>query len=195
MKNSCLVIFTLFLIGCSNKTELLVGDNYILQSLEGNKDFIFNQMTSKELYYLLDKDAINLQSNKPISKYVKKTNGLILSLGVYDICSSFTFDGKKVSFNEEQLDRQIELFDYYIEQAFSLIENSNVYVLEQFNPFIDNEYIVFDSYINKINDILSSKADNYSFYYVELPEIRKYLVDDFVLLSESASYINSRIHD
>ena len=67
MKNSCLVIFTLFLIGCSNKTELLVGDNYILQSLEGNKDFIFNQMTSKELYYLLDKDAINLQSNKPIS--------------------------------------------------------------------------------------------------------------------------------
>ena len=195
MKNSCLVIFMLFLIGCSNKTELLVGDNYILQSLEGNKDFIFNQMTSKELYYLLDKDAINLQSNKPISKYVKKTNELILSLGVYDICSSFTFDGKKVSFNEEQLDRQIELFDYYIEQAFSLIENSNVYVLEQFNPFIDNEYIVFDSYINKINDILSSKADNYSFYYVELPEIRKYLVDDFVLLSESASYINSRIHD
>lgn len=201
--NLLIVFFLMFgFIGCKNESILLIGDHYILSLLEekGDTSFVFNKLTSQKLYYLLDKDASSVITNKKIIPSIKNSNKIILSLGIYDIVSLFDFQNEKNTININQKNKKIELLDYYIYHSFSLIKDNinkktNVYVLSQFNPLVNSNINIkdFENVIEEVNVVLSNYSRTFDYSFVELVNTKEYLENSFILKEEYKNNIYDKV--
>ena len=129
MKTKLLLILMLLIsfLGCSKKNELvLIGDSFVLSNLdEGESSFVINKMTSQNLYYFLDKNAVSTTYDIDIESLLKNSNKIIFSFGIYDILPYFDFSKDNNSYNKTLLDNKIELFDYYSFRIFELLNEYN----------------------------------------------------------------------
>lgn len=201
--NLLIVFFLMFgFIGCKNESILLIGDHYILSLLEekGDTSFVFNKLTSQKLYYLLDKDASSVITNKKIIQSIKNSNKIILSLGIYDIVSLFDFQNEKITININQKNKKIELLDYYIYHSFSLIKDiinkkAEVYVLSQFNPLVNSNINIkdFEKVIEEVNLVLSNYSRTFDYSFVELVNTKEYLENSFILKEEYKNIIYDQV--
>lgn len=178
----CLIFF---FVSCTN--NLYIGDSYVLKELikETSTSFIFNKMTSRDLYYLLDKNGKNIDENKYVIDCIKESKDLFLSIGIFDIIHCFDFSTSPSRYDTEILKKKLEMVDYYLENSFELIKekkkDNRVYIIEQFNPLINNRDLGFNNYITRLNEILVEKSNQYNFFYLSSKGVEKYLLDDFVL--------------
>lgn len=204
MKSRFFVLF-LFLssfTGCYSPKLALIGDAYILKVLgeeNSSSDFVFSKTSSQNIYYCLDKNAISLSNNKSINSIIKKSNTLVLSFGIYDIIPYFDFSRTQIVYQETQIERKLEIMDYYIYQSFELIndliESKNVYVLKQYNPLIGNfdNKESFDRYIDEVNNLLIKHSNTFNYSFIQVENFNDYLIDDFVINQSIKKEIEMKI--
>ena len=193
-------LFVLGITSCKNDSICLVGDHFVLSLIEkGDTAFLFNKLTSQKLFYLLDKDATALSSNKTISSSIKNSNKIVMSVGLFDIIPCFDFSSKSILVNKDLLKNKLELFDYYIYHSFSLIneinKNNQVYIFQQINPLVDSfsNLEVFTDALDSLNTILFTYSKENNFEFVTLDNYSFYLNDDFSFSSSYSKFINDKL--
>ena len=189
MKIKLLLVLTFLFscLGCSREKELvLIGDSFVLSNLDGGESsFVINKMTSQNLYYFLDKNAVSMTNDIDINSLIKKSNKIIFSFGIYDIIPYFDFTKDVDSYNKTLLDNKIELFDYYSYRIFEFLNEHNktnkFYFVKQVDPLIGNSNKKeVNYYLEKVNNILYKYSLNYSMNFIDIGNVSSYLIDDFV---------------
>lgn len=199
-----LICFLLFFgYSCSSSNNICLGDYFIFNgesNINENHNFLFNKCTYEKLYQILDKDACSIESKKPISSLMRKSDKIIVSCGINDLLPLFVFNDEVIEYSESKINKRLELLDYYVYQTFSLIEeyskNSEVFIFKQFNPLVSGftNIDILEKYIYETNQIIEEKAGLFGFKFVELVSIEEYLLDDFVLSSEGYLLIRNSIY-
>lgn len=216
MKNKKILILTtlmsLLLSGCSSKKEYLffgeniyVKDNNFLNLLKEecdykiNDEFLTENFTIKNFYQQLDKEAINLKSNKSIIDSLKKCRGVFFNVGNYDLIKLITYSEFSLEYNEEVLRTSKEMFEYYLNNTLEIINEytRNVIVLSLYDSIIlegelDNQY---KSILQSYNEIIKERTENIGFKYVSIEKASRFIVADNQISLKGAKYIINQIKE
>lgn len=216
IKISALLIFLLCicLSGCQSPGHvlyfgtLLKSDNVTLidkleesYTVDINQSFAAHKMHSSLLYSYLEKDAENIVDKKKISSLIKSSSKIFINIGLYDLLPLIKVEEGIITFEQNIIDEQIELFEFYLYLSIDLICNLNssvdLYILGAYNPLIleKNSERQVSLFITQINLIMKSIAEEFMVHYVDLFDVNKYLVIDNQLSDQGIDYIVDQIKE
>lgn len=154
-----LIVFCLLLNSCSNKNNVSIfGDlsSSLVVSIDYkyiNYCFSYDRMTSNDLYKIVNKNAKSNDGKKEyiLSEVVKKSQKIIISVGLYDFFPLINFEnfGESYKENDTQIERQKEILIYNLTHTLEEIHLINkkvkIYLLSPYFFSINNNEVTLIS--------------------------------------------------
>lgn len=166
----------------SDVGEYLKSNNLVNEVSEG---YLNNNMTSKRLLEMIEKDAYMIDDNNLIDE-IKKSKYITITLGINDIISNLKYDklNDELIYNKDVISNKIDIFkhNYYkiIEEIKDINNDTKIMLVGTYSLYEDT--FVFDS----LNSAIKEVADYYKLEYVDLSDLK----DNYLYLDNSL-YLNS----
>ena len=214
MKIKFFLIFIciLNLISCSFKKEsVLIGERIYVDDYEFtniieeysdesyNDAFFVSDFYIKNFYDQLNKEAIDLKSNKNISSLLTNAFKVVINIGNYEFLRFVNYEYGMFEYNPSDIKENVELFgEYFALMLDSVISyNQNIVVISPFpylilNHDINSIYLkIIESYIAMIDVI----CDEYEVKNIKTIKLQKYLVRNKVLNKIGAEQLVKMVYD
>ena len=200
MKIFILLIFLLIpLFSCSSKKEKVLFLGNIISSTfvekmkneEKQSDFSFlkNKETISSIYKDIEVNAKSINSNKKIVSLMKNARCIVINSGIYDILKSVKIINSSISIMEENEEKSLELFEYYLFNILEEVdENATVKYLSIFNPYKGNINNIekLDFWIEKYNQVIKGFK---KIAYIDISPIEEKLSSSFVISDEGEDFL------
>jgi hypothetical protein len=145
-----------------------------------NYDFTFNDADIKSLYLVSDQ---NLKSTKrEFSSIIKKSNSIIISLGMNDILSLTSLRDGYYVIDQELKNNLLALKEYYlyhlIENIYLYNQKIKIYLLSFFNQMQLDEinHLIINQLIEEVNNILITYQEEMNYQYIDITSLSEDII-------------------
>lgn len=187
-----IIFFSISLLSCSyNKITSFIGNEFISNEMLSayNTDFYFKKIESKSLLKIIEEDMTNQSSKLSIRNIIRKSDRIILSIGLFDLLKCVYLEEDKLKFNFKL--SILELFELnlfnIVEQIYEYNPKVKLTLVSLYNPYInsrDSFYLSFNIGVEKFNQVIKSfSLDNNISYYdinrysLSIKEFNKFDID------------------
>lgn len=155
-------------------TSLL--SNYFLENghvSEVNKGYLKNNMNSKTLLEMIEKDSYKID-NSSLVKLIKKSKYITITLGINDVINQIKYDSNnnKLIYDKEIVENKIDIFKHNYHQILEEIKNLNndakVLLVGCYNIYGDEELST------RLNNAIKEVSLNNG-YYVDVSDLDRYV--------------------
>lgn len=161
---------------------------YLMEAKEVNEvnhGYLKNNMTSKKLLEMIEKDSYKID-NSSLVDLIKKSKYITISLGMNDILGQIKYDSvnNELIYDKDLINNRIEVFKHnyheIVEEIKDLNRDASVILIGCYSIYGDKEIS------SLINSAISEVSIESSSYYVDLNEIT-----DRYMYSENELYLNN----
>lgn len=175
-----------FFVGKYLKEERVVN--------EVNDNYLKNNMTSKKMLEMIEKDSY--VENSSLSDLIKKSKYITLTLGINDLINQIKYDSKKnmLVYDKDVISNKIEIFKHNYHEIVEAIKdiNKDVKIIH-----VGCYKIYGDDYISEsLNSVISEVSREYNDYHIDNTDIEdKYVFNDneLYLTSLGQEIISKRV--
>lgn len=151
-------------------------DNKIVN--EVNSKYLKNNMTSKNLLEMIEKDSYKNQEDSLVS-LIKKSKYITITLGINDILDQIKYDSysNKLLYDKDVVAHRIEIFKHnyhkIIEEIKDINSDSKVMLVGCYAIYGEEELVAL------INDAIQEVSDSFNLLYVDTSDMSdKYIYTD-----------------
>lgn len=144
-----------------------------------NTSYLKNNMTSKKMLEMIEKDAYK-EKDESLVSLIKKSKYITISLGINDLISNIKYDSnnKRLIYDKEIINNKIAIFKHnyheILEGINEINDNAKVILVGVYNIYGDDE--LADSINLAINEVANEFSNG---YYVDISDIGdKYMYMD-----------------
>lgn len=144
---------------------------------EVNDVYLKNNMTSKKLLEMIEKDSYIEDSS--LVSLIKKSKYITITLGINDVLNQIKYDSNKnkLIYDKDIITNKIEIFKHNYHEIIQEIKNINNNV----NVLLVGCYVVYqdDKLSKNINDAIKEVASENSAYFIDISDIEdKYMYQE-----------------
>jgi len=159
-----------YLVGEKLKSERIVN--------EVNTSYLKNNMTSKKLLEMIEKDSY-VKNDNSLVNLIGKSKYITVTLGINDVINQIKYDlnNRKLVYDKDIIDNKISIFKHnyheIMEEIYEINDNVKVLLVGCYGIYGDEELA------RSLNDAISEIATEFDVNYVDLTSISdKYMYLD-----------------
>lgn len=173
-------------------TKIVSFSNYVGEKLVKEKEvnnvntsYLKNNMTSKKLLEMIEKDIYSLEETSLVD-LIKKSKYITITLGLNDVINQIKYDTNKqeLIYDKEIIENKIEVFKHNYYQIVEEIKDLN----DEVNVVLVGNYKIYNNFevSNQLNEAIKQVSDECEVYYVSLEDLK----DDY-MFNDNALYLNT----
>ena len=184
-------LLVLPLIACFNsKQTMFLGIfPFFANEYQNCVDFSFERIESKTMLKLIDDNAYSFERKKDINSLIKKSDTLILSIGMFDLLKGVYYDDGEQKY--QYIPSLLELFElnlyHIINSLIEVNKKISLCVLSLYNPYVfadSSFYQDISLSVEKYNHVIEYICNDFNLKFIDINEFSSFV--EFNILSNKS---------